>query len=165
MVQAVDESLADSPAGQYNALQGISLNLSTTFESWEPECMASASIAQVRPLKHIQSPYTTCYLGHNESPPCVCKLPAFNASPKSPQSSTWLHVNIWRIMRQVHGAVLTRETIAWLGWRWRLGPDVVLKVQHRDMRALMDSDVRNLGRLCAFVKGSLPFDPFPVLAL
>ena len=68
-------------------------------------------------------------------------------------------------MRQVHGAVLTSGTMAWLGWRWRLGPDVVLKVQHRDMRALMDSDVRNLGRLCAFVKDSLPFDPFPVHAL
>ena len=29
-------------------------------------------------------------------------------------------------------------------------------------QALMDSDVRNLGRLCHFVSAVLPFDPFLV---
>lgn len=52
--------------------------------------------------------------------------------------------------------------LADLGWRWRAGPQVVLKVRHGDMRRLMDSDVRNLGRLAAFVKGTMPFDPVPV---
>ena len=31
-------------------------------------------------------------------------------------------------------------------------------------QALMDSDVRNLGRLCHFVSATLPFDPFLVSA-
>ena len=51
-----------------------------------------------------------------------------------------------------------------LGWRWRAGPEVVLKVQHGDMRGLMDSDVRNLGRLAAFVRDAMPFDVVPVRA-
>ena len=38
----------------------------------------------------------------------------------------------------------------------------MLKVQHEDMRCLMDSDVRNLGRLAAFVRDSMPFDAAPV---
>lgn len=44
--------------------------------------------------------------------------------------------------------------------RWRAA--VLLQVQHSDMKGLMDSDVRNLGRLAHFVKGALPFDVFPV---
>ncbi len=63
---------------------------------------------------------------------------------------------------QVHGAVLSKGLVAELGWRWRHGREVVLKVQHPDMKALMDSDVRNLGRLADFVRGTLPFDVFPV---
>ena len=43
-----------------------------------------------------------------------------------------------------------------------MGRDVVLKVQHDDMRCLMDSDVRNLGRLAAFVRDSMPFNAAPV---
>lgn len=38
----------------------------------------------------------------------------------------------------------------------------MLKVQHVDVRGLMDSDVRNLGRLARFVRGSMPFDAAPV---
>ncbi len=38
----------------------------------------------------------------------------------------------------------------------------MLKVQHDDMHCLMDSDVRNLGRLAAFVRDSMPFDAVPV---
>ena len=38
----------------------------------------------------------------------------------------------------------------------------MLKVQHDNMHGLMDSDVRNLGRLAAFVRGSMPFDATPV---
>jgi predicted unusual protein kinase regulating ubiquinone biosynthesis (AarF/ABC1/UbiB family) len=63
---------------------------------------------------------------------------------------------------QVHAAVLSPQFMQALGWRWRYGPDVVFKVQHREMRALMDSDVANIGRLSNFVKDFLPFDPFPV---
>ncbi|CAL8465766.1 g5302 [Coccomyxa elongata] len=64
---------------------------------------------------------------------------------------------------QVHGAVLNKGLVAELGWRWRHSREVVLKVQHPDMKGLMDSDVRNLGRLADFVRGTLPFDVFPVL--
>ena len=63
---------------------------------------------------------------------------------------------------QVHAAQLSKEVLRDLGWRWPLGSDVVLKVQHDDMRCLMDSDVRNLGRLAAFVRDSMPFDAVPV---
>ena len=63
---------------------------------------------------------------------------------------------------QVHGAVLSKGLLADLGWRWVHGPGVVLKVQHPDMKGLMDSDVRNLGRLADFVRDTLPFDIFPV---
>ena len=45
-----------------------------------------------------------------------------------------------------------------------MGPEVVLKVQHGDMRGLMDSDVRNLGRLAAFVREAMPLDVIPVRA-
>ena len=38
----------------------------------------------------------------------------------------------------------------------------MLKVQHDDRRCLTDSDVRNLGRLAAFVRDSMPFDAAPV---
>ena len=62
----------------------------------------------------------------------------------------------------MHGACLSEATLRDLGWRWPLGRDVVLKVQHDDMRCLMDSDVRNLGRLAAFVRDSMPFDAMPV---
>lgn len=37
-------------------------------------------------------------------------------------------------------------------------------MQHPDMKGLMDSDVRNLGRLAAFVRDTLPFDVVPVRA-
>lgn len=63
---------------------------------------------------------------------------------------------------QVHGAVLSKGLVAELGWRWRHDRKVVLKVQHPDMKGLMASDVRNLGRLADFVRGTLPFDIFPV---
>ncbi|CAL8465797.1 g5333 [Coccomyxa elongata] len=63
---------------------------------------------------------------------------------------------------QVHGAVLSKGQVAELGWRWRHGREVVLKVQHPDMKGLMGSDVRNLGRLADFVRGTLPFDVFRV---
>ena len=63
---------------------------------------------------------------------------------------------------QVHAAQLSKEALRDLGWRWPLGSNVVLKVQHDDMRCLMDSDVRNLGRLAAFVRDSMPFDAVPV---
>ncbi len=66
------------------------------------------------------------------------------------------------LLLQVHGAVLSKGLISELSWRWRHGPSVVLKVQHPDMKGLMDSDVRNLGRLADFVRGTLPFDIFPV---
>ena len=62
----------------------------------------------------------------------------------------------------MHAARLSNELRRNLGWRWSLGSDVVLKVQHDDMRCLMDSDVRNLGRLAAFVRDSMPFDAVPV---
>ena len=63
---------------------------------------------------------------------------------------------------QVHAAQLSDAALRDLGWRWVAGRDVVLKVQHDDMCCLMDSDVRNLGRLAAFVRGSMPFDAGPV---
>lgn len=63
---------------------------------------------------------------------------------------------------QVHVGVLSKELVESLGWRWRAKRDVVVKVQHPDMCRLMDSDVRNLGRLSEFVKPWLPFDPIPV---
>jgi hypothetical protein len=77
---------------------------------------------------------------------------------------------------QVHAAVLSPETVARLGWRWRNGSAasstststsstttppsarVVLKIQNEGMRALMDSDVRNLQRLASFVGDIMPFD-------
>ena len=63
---------------------------------------------------------------------------------------------------QVHCAQLDASFRASLGWRWAasagLGPSVVLKVQNQAMRGLMDSDVRNLGRLAAFVGDMMPFD-------
>lgn len=63
---------------------------------------------------------------------------------------------------QVHCAQLSGTFRASLGWRWPaaagLGPSVVLKVQNQAMRGLMDSDVRNLGRLAAFVGDMMPFD-------
>jgi cytochrome c556 len=37
-----------------------------------------------------------------------------------------------------------------------------MKVQHADMKGLMDSDVRNLVRLADFVRDTLPFDVYPV---
>ena len=64
----------------------------------------------------------------------------------------------------MHGATLSKGVLQELGWRWRAGPEVVLKVQHGDMRGLMDSDVRNLGRLAAFVRDAMPFDVVPVSA-
>ncbi len=64
----------------------------------------------------------------------------------------------------MHGARLSKGVLQELGWRWRAGPEVVLKVQHGDMRGLMDSDVRNLGRLAAFVRDAMPFDVIPVRA-
>ena len=59
---------------------------------------------------------------------------------------------------QVHAATLAPPTLADLGWRWAGGPRVVVKVQNQRMRALMDSDVRNLARLAAFVDDFMPFD-------
>ena len=63
---------------------------------------------------------------------------------------------------QVHCAQLDSAFRASLGWRWPasagLGPSVVLKVQNQAMRGLMDSDVRNLGRLASFVGDMMPFD-------
>ena len=63
---------------------------------------------------------------------------------------------------QVHCAQLAAAFRASLGWRWPaaagLGPSVVLKVQNQAMRGLMDSDVRNLGRLASFVGDMMPFD-------
>lgn len=63
---------------------------------------------------------------------------------------------------QVHCAQLDASFRASLGWRWPasagLGPSVVLKVQNQAMRGLMDSDVRNLGRLASFVGDMMPFD-------
>ena len=64
----------------------------------------------------------------------------------------------------MHGARLSKSVLQELGWRWQAGPEVVLKVQHGDMRGLMDSDVRNLGRLAAFVRDAMPFDVVPVRA-
>lgn len=78
---------------------------------------------------------------------------------------------------QVHGAELAPETVARLGWRWRVGGKdastaaarplsrrVVLKVQNEGMRALMDSDVCNLQRLASFVGDIMPFDVVGLLA-
>ncbi|KAK9822468.1 hypothetical protein WJX81_005700 [Elliptochloris bilobata] len=64
---------------------------------------------------------------------------------------------------QVHGARLAPGMLAELSWRWKHGPDVVIKVQNKKMQGLMDSDVRNLGRLCCFVSSVLPFNPFLML--
>ena len=66
---------------------------------------------------------------------------------------------------QVHGAVLAKGLAHELGWRWRRGRGLVLKLQKADMRGLMDADVRNLRRLSAFVGDSLPFSPLPVRLL
>lgn len=38
------------------------------------------------------------------------------------------------------------------------GTPVVIKVQHLGMRNLMDSDLRNIGRVAKFLKSQLPFD-------
>ena len=45
---------------------------------------------------------------------------------------------------QVHAATLSQETLAALGSSWQCGPEVVLKVQHLDMQALMESDIRSV---------------------
>lgn len=66
-------------------------------------------------------------------------------------------VNCQRL--QVLGAVLSKGLVAELGWPWRHGREVVLKVQHPDMKGLMDS---NLVRVASIVRGTLPFDVFPI---
>ena len=43
-----------------------------------------------------------------------------------------------------------------LGVEMAIGEGHVLKVHHDDMRCLMDSDVRNLGRLAAYVRTACP---------
>ena len=58
--------------------------------------------------------------------------------------------------------MLAEGAVAELGWRWRAGREVVLKVQKGDMRGPMEADVRNLRRLAAFVSDTLPFSPLPV---
>lgn len=55
---------------------------------------------------------------------------------------------------QVHAAELTSQAAA----AWAHGTGVVVKIQNVAARALMDSDVRNLGRLATFVGDIMPFD-------
>jgi aarF domain-containing kinase len=78
---------------------------------------------------------------------------------------------------QVHAAELSAATVARLGWRWKGGGGgnggrgtptssrrVVLKIQNEGMRALMDSDCRNLQRLASFVGDIMPFDVVGLLS-
>ena len=65
---------------------------------------------------------------------------------------------------QVHAATLSQSALAALASEWQLGNEVVVKVQHQTMQGLMESDIRNLRRLCKFVKDTLPYDPSPVSA-
>jgi predicted unusual protein kinase regulating ubiquinone biosynthesis (AarF/ABC1/UbiB family) len=44
---------------------------------------------------------------------------------------------------------------------WRHGPEVVIKVQHSDVRGLMGADLRNLTRIARFLNHVLPFDVRP----
>ena len=58
---------------------------------------------------------------------------------------------------QVHAATLSPSSLADHGWAGWSGAAVV-KIQNASARGLMDSDVRNLGRLAAFVQNIMPFD-------
>ena len=58
---------------------------------------------------------------------------------------------------QVHAATLSPGSLADHGWAGWSGAAVV-KIQNARARGLMDSDVRNLGRLAAFVQSIMPFD-------
>lgn len=46
---------------------------------------------------------------------------------------------------------------------WHHGPQVVVKVQHADVRPLMSADLRNMGRVGRFLSGMLPFDVMPAI--
>ena len=60
----------------------------------------------------------------------------------------------------MHAAQLTAGSAAAARWRW--GHEVVLKVQHLHMETLMQSDLRNLGRLARVCRDVTPFDFLPV---
>lgn len=64
---------------------------------------------------------------------------------------------------QVHAATLAAGTAEVVRWRW--GGEVVLKVQHLHMETLMQSDLRNLGRLARVCRGVMPFNLLPVTPL
>uniref|UniRef100_A0A7S0RJH9 ABC1 atypical kinase-like domain-containing protein n=1 Tax=Chlamydomonas leiostraca TaxID=1034604 RepID=A0A7S0RJH9_9CHLO len=64
---------------------------------------------------------------------------------------------------QVHAARLSPELQSLLGSSWAHGPDVVIKVQHHDVQALMGADLRNMGRIARFLDGHLPFDVMPAV--
>eukprot|EP00195_Chlamydomonas_chlamydogama_P016588 CAMPEP_0202910930 /NCGR_PEP_ID=MMETSP1392-20130828/53484_1 /ASSEMBLY_ACC=CAM_ASM_000868 /TAXON_ID=225041 /ORGANISM="Chlamydomonas chlamydogama, Strain SAG 11-48b" /LENGTH=505 /DNA_ID=CAMNT_0049601221 /DNA_START=123 /DNA_END=1638 /DNA_ORIENTATION=+ len=58
---------------------------------------------------------------------------------------------------QVHGAVMSPALMNLLGASWAHGPEVVIKVQHHDVQALMGADLRNMSRVARFLQHLLPF--------
>lgn len=55
--------------------------------------------------------------------------------PSSVTSLPTMSVRDSDVPGQVHAARLAPEMLAELGWRWRHGPEVVVKVQNRSMQA------------------------------
>ena len=51
------------------------------------------------------------------------------------QDAAQLRMSSLSGLMQVHGARLAPGMLAELGWRWRHGPDVVIKVQNARMQA------------------------------
>jgi aarF domain-containing kinase len=96
------------------------------------------------------------------APPPVTAADVFSSIDTTPLATASI--------AQVHAGELAPATLARLGWRWtgrngKGGPArVVLKIQNEGMRALMDSDVRNLQRLASFVGDIMPFDAAGLLS-
>ncbi|CAL5224036.1 g6658 [Coccomyxa viridis] len=124
--------------------------LASMFDSMPPKPWAHVARALQKDL--AVSSAGKLMLLHGQQPTMASLFESVNKQPMASAS-----------IAQVHAAQLSKEVLRDLGWRWPLGSDVVLKVQHDNMRCLMDSDVRNLGRLAAFVRDSMPFDAVPIL--
>ena len=158
-LQALQRDVARTPAGARMLMLGQRPTLDAFFANVDTQPMASASIAQVTHLF-----LCSCRLLSDINDCITMTQDAATSHKCNMQKFMMGYVNDTNqnISAQVHGARLSANMLQELGWRWRAGPEVVLKVQHSDMRRLMDSDVRNLGRLAAFVRDVMPFDAMPV---
>ena len=66
---------------------------------------------------------------------------------------------------QVHAARLTPDIEVDLGWRWRHGPEVVLKVQNAKMQARCRSKHPETVLACICTAYAIPYPLMPYMCL